>query len=100
MLNMKLIKSDAGAEVKLIGRLDATNANHAQVHLVETVNRFDNLTLDLEKLDYVSSAGLRALKETYLAMRSKGGRFLIKNVTKPIMEVFEITGFAGMLTFI
>ena len=100
MLNMKLIKTDTGAEVKLIGYLDATNAKDAQIHLVEAANRFDNLTLDLEKLEYISSAGLRALRESYLTMRRKGGKYLVKSVTKPVMEVFEITGFAGMLTFI
>ena len=100
MLRMKLIKTDTGAEVKLIGRIDATNAENTQAHLVEAANRFGDLILDLELLEYISSAGLRALREAYLTMRRKNGRFLIKNVTKPGMEVFEITGFAGMLTFI
>ena len=100
MLNMKLIKSDAEAEVKLIGRLDATNAKDAQIRLVEAATRFDNLTLNLEELEYISSAGLRAVQTAFLTVRRKGGIFLVKNVTKPVMEVFELTGFAAMLTFV
>ena len=100
MLNMKLIKSDAGAEVKLIGHLDATNAKDAQTRLVEAATRFDNLTLNLEELEYISSAGLRAVQTAFLTVRRKGGKFLVKNVTKPVMEVFELTGFAAMLTFV
>ena len=48
----------------------------------------------------VISAGLRALKRAHMAMRRKGGTLAVRNVTKAVMEVFEITGFAGMLKFI
>ena len=100
MLNMKLFSTDDGAEVKLIGRIDATNAREAEEHMVGAAERYDNLTLNMEQLDYVSSAGLRALQAAFLTMRRKGGKFQIKGVTKPVMEVFQITGFAGMITFI
>lgn len=100
MLNMKLIKRDTEGELKLIGRLDTTTAADAETNMVGVVNRFDTLILDMEQLEYVSSAGLRALKRVHIAMRRKGGTLLVKNVTKPVMEVFEITGFAGMLKFI
>ncbi len=100
MLNMKLFSTDDGAEVKLIGRVDATNAKAAEEHLVEAAKRYDNLTLNLEQLDYISSAGLRALQGAFLTMRRKGGKFLVKGVNRNIMEVFQITGFAGMITFI
>ena len=33
-------------------------------------------------------------------MCRKGGKFQIKGVSEPVMEVFQITGFAGMITFI
>ena len=68
--------------------------------MVEAGNRFDTLTLDMAQLEYVSSAGLRALKRAHITMRRKGGTLQVKNVTKPVMEVFEITGFAGMLKFV
>ena len=100
MLNMKLIKRDTGGELKLIGRLDATTASDAETHMVAAVERFDTLVLDMEQLDYISSAGLRALKRAHIAMRRKGGSLCVKNVARQVMEVFEITGFAGMLKFI
>ena len=100
MLNMKLINRDAEGELQMIGRLDTTNAADAETNMVGVVNRFDTLILDMAQLEYVSSAGLRALKRVHVAMRRKGGTLMVKNVTKPVMEVFEITGFAGMITFI
>ena len=48
----------------------------------------------------MSSAGLRILKRLYSAMRRKGGSLFLKDVNKAVMEVFEVTGFAGMFQFI
>ena len=54
----------------------------------------------MAELEFVSSAGLRVLKRAHLAMRRKGGVLIAKNVSKAVMEIFEITGFAGMLKII
>ena len=99
MLNMKLINRETEGELQLIGRLDTTTAADAETHMVQAVERFDNLILDMAQLEYVSSAGLRALKRAHVAMRRKGGTLTVKNVSKAVMEVFEITGFAGLFKF-
>lgn len=54
----------------------------------------------MKELDYISSAGLRLLKRAFMAMRRKDGSLKLKNVNKMVMEVFEVTGFAGLLQFI
>ena len=100
MLNMKLINRDTEGELKLIGRLDTNTAGDAEEHMIAAGERFETLYLDMAELEYVSSAGLRALQAVFLTMRRKGGKFLVKGVNKTIMEVFQITGFAGMITFI
>ena len=100
MLNMKLINRETEGELQLIGRLDANSAPEAEKNLLQTAERYDSLILDLEQLEYISSAGLRALKRTHIAMRKKGGTLAVKNVKKVVREVFEVTGFAGMLKFI
>jgi anti-sigma B factor antagonist len=68
--------------------------------LDELTERFDDLILNMKELDYISSAGLRLLKRAYMAMRRKNGSLKLKNVNKMVMEVFEVTGFAGLLQFI
>lgn len=100
MLSMKLINRGTEGELRIVGRLDANSAADAERIITETIARFDSLTLDMAQLEYVSSAGLRALKRAHVAMRRKGGALTVKNVTKSVMEVFEITGFAGMLRFV
>jgi anti-sigma B factor antagonist len=55
------------------------------------------LTLDLEKLEYISSAGLRVLLAAQKTM-SRQGEMKLVNVNEIIMEIFEITGFSDILT--
>jgi anti-sigma B factor antagonist len=54
----------------------------------------------MEKLEYVSSAGLRAFKRIYMELRRKGGTLSAKNVDKAIMEVLEVTGFTRLFKFV
>ena len=53
----------------------------------------------MAQLEYISSAGLRALKRLHMEMKKKGGSLVLTNVRKMVMEVFEMTGFAGLLMF-
>jgi len=99
-MNMTLINRGTEGEMQIIGRLDTNTSPDAEKPLLDAINRFDKVILDMAQLEYVSSAGLRALKSAHLAMRRKGGTLAVKNVGKQVMEVFEITGFVGMLKFV
>ena len=67
---------------------------------MDVAGKFDNILLDMEKLEYVSSAGLRAFKRAYMDLHRKGGSLAAKNVSKSVMEVFELTGFTRLFKFI
>ncbi len=84
----------------MIGRLDSNTSVEAEKVVMDLTERFDELILNMQDLDYISSAGLRILKKAFMAMRRKGGSLKLKNVNKMVMEVFEVTGFAGLLQFI
>ena len=53
--------------------------------------------MDLEKLDYISSAGLRVLLSAQKTM-NKQGKMIVKNASEEVMEIFEVTGFSDILT--
>ncbi|MBR0139773.1 MAG: STAS domain-containing protein [Firmicutes bacterium] len=99
-MDISLIKHGNEAELKLNGYIDAGNAAEAEKVLVDVAGQFDKLTLDMEKLEYVSSAGLRAFKRIYMDLRRRGGVLSAKNVDKSIMEVLEVTGFTRLFRFI
>ena len=99
-MDISLIKRGNDAELKLDGYIDATNANEVEQVLIDVAGQFDSLTLDMEKLNYVSSAGLRAFKRLYMELRRKGGTLSAKNVNKAVMEVLEVTGFTRLFKFV
>ena len=99
-MKMDLIKRGNDAELKMDGYIDATNAAEVEEFLMDVAGKFDNLLLDMEKLEYVSSAGLRAFKRVYMELRRKGGSLSAKNVDKAIMEVLEVTGFTRLFKFL
>lgn len=99
-LDMKLINRGEEGEIVMSGKLDTQTSTEAESYFEEASDRFDHLILNMEELSYVSSAGLRILKRTHIKMNKNGGLLSLKNVNENIMEVFEITGFAGLLNFI
>ena len=54
------------------------------------------LIFDLGGLEYISSAGLRVLLGAYKMMDERDG-MLIRNVTEPVMKIFEVTRFSDIL---
>ena len=99
-MDISLIKHGTDAELKLNGYIDASNAADVEKILVDVAGKFENLTLDMEKLEYVSSAGLRAFKRAYMELRKGGGKLSAKNVDKSIIEILEVTGFNRLFKFI
>ena len=99
-MNMKLVNHGESGELFIEGRLDTNTTPEAEEVFQQMMERFQTLTLNMEKLEYVSSAGLRALKRLHVGMAKKGGVLELKQVNRMVMEVFEMTGFAGLLKFV
>ena len=92
------LKRDGSAlTAELEGRLDTTAAPGFQEVLQKEFDGTDTLTFDLEKLDYISSAGLRVLLQAHKRMNGQG-RMVLRNVGESILEIFEVTGFTEILT--
>ena len=98
-MDIKLINRGTAGELILIGRLDANSAPEAEEIFKEMIERFDTIVLNMEHLDYISSAGLRVIKIIHMGMKKKNGELILTKVQKMVMEVFEMVGFAGLLKF-
>ena len=94
----KTINGDVN-EIKLVGRLDVKAAREVEGTLAEAATEAKNVVLDMSELDYIASAGLRELKRLHAAVSANGGTLTLRGVKDEVMEVFEMTGFAVMLTF-
>lgn len=96
---MNIIKNTEGKtlNIALEGRLDTTTAPQLEAELKQSIADSTELNLDFAKLEYISSAGLRVLLAAQKVM-NKQGKMVIRNVNNVISEVFEVTGFADILT--
>ena len=83
--------------IVLVGRLDTTTAPVLEKTIAENMEGIKSLILDFKGLEYISSAGLRVLLGAQKKMQKIGSMKVI-NVCEEVMEVFEMTGFADILT--
>ena len=79
------------------GRLDTNSSPKLEAELRQSVGGVTELVLDFSGVEYISSAGLRVLLAAQKVMNRQGSMKLI-GVSDEVMEVFEITGFADILT--
>ena len=84
-------------QLKIAGRLDTSTAPELETTIDACISGVEELIIDFEGLEYVSSAGLRVILKAQKLM-NKQGSMKIVNVNDTIMEVFDITGFADVLT--
>ena len=96
MLHIDKTVENGTAVFKLEGRLDTVTAPEFESELINTLDGAENLVLDFEKLDYISSAGLRVLLTTQKKMQQKGTMKLL-HVCDAILDIFEVTGFTSIL---
>ena len=82
--------------VALEGRLDTTTAPQLEEELKNSLAGVTELIIDLSKLEYISSAGLRVLLSAFKTMRNKG-KMKVTNANELVKEVFEVTGFSDFL---
>ncbi len=96
---MTITKKQNGTnlEIALEGRLDTTTAPELESELKNSLDGVDTLTMDFANLAYISSAGLRVLLSAHKTMAARGG-MKITNVSEIVSEVFDVTGFADILT--
>ena len=97
MLNINKCTEDKKLTVALEGRLDTTTSPELENSLRESLEGVEELVMDLEKLEYISSAGLRVLLSAQTLMM-KQGSMKVTNVNETVMEIFEVTGFVDILT--
>ena len=83
--------------LEIVGRLDTITAPALEKTIYENFGEIKNLILDFKQLEYISSAGLRVLLSAQKKLQ-QNGTMKLKNVREEVMDVFEMTGFADILT--
>ena len=91
-------KKEAGRlTLSITGRVDTTTALKLEAEIRDSLAGVTELVLNLEKMEYISSAGLRVLLSAQKTM-NRQGTMKLTHVQETIREIFEITGFDEILT--
>lgn len=95
-MDINIQKKEMDLTIALEGRLDTVTAPQLEAELKQFLSGVTKLVFDLEKLEYISSAGLRVLLSAQKTM-NKQGSMAVRNANNIVMEVFEVTGFVDIL---
>ena len=91
----KELKGDSLTYV-IEGHIDTSTAPEFDNELKKDLGNVNHFDLDLEHVDYISSAGLRVILMASKTMKNKGGMNIV-NTPKNIKELFDLTGFSEVL---
>ena len=97
MLKITKNVENSTATLALEGRLDTVTAPQLETEIKGAIEGITSLVLNFEKLEYVSSAGLRVLLSAQKKMNAQGEMKII-GVQEAVMEIFDVTGFSDILT--
>ena len=97
---MEIIKTLNNDELvlKVVGELNTTSYPQLEEIVSKSLGNIKTLIFDFEKLEYISSAGLRVLLIAKKTM-DKQGKMIVKNANKSVMDILTITGFVNILDF-
>ena len=96
-MTIEKTRNGSALTIALSGRLDTITAPNLEAELKEALGGVEELTFDLEKLDYISSAGLRVLLSAQKTINRQGS-MKVQHPNEIISEIFEVTGFSDILT--
>ncbi len=85
-------KNGTGLTVSLSGELNTLTAADLNACLDKELDGVQSLTLDFAECDYVSSAGLRVLLNTFKRMKMVNGSMELSNVGENFLDVLQNTG--------
>ena len=102
LVMLNITKEENGKEITLIleGKVDTTTSPALFEEVEPLMEAYDTIIFDLKDVLYVSSSGLRIFLDTDKKMIDTNKTVKFKNVPDSVMEIFDMTGFVGVLNFI
>ena len=97
-MNIVEEKTENGIILVLDGKIDKISSSVVQSAILTAVAKNSNLTIDFAKVDYISSAGLRALLLGQKSSAAKGGKMKLINVGESVLSILKLSGFDKILS--
>jgi len=98
MLSIETDNSQSVSVMKVSGRVDSDSVPELETALTKLLNEGRNkIVLNLQSVDFLSSAGLRAIVKAYQGAKKTGGDVRLAAVSKPIEVILRTVGMMQML---
>ena len=99
-MNITLNNDGQSATIAPEGRIDTVTAPELEDCISKLPQGLAELKFDFAKVEYISSAGLRVLLVALKTMNKAGAPMSIANISRPVRDVFDMTGFSGIFTIV
>ncbi len=86
--------------VRITGSVDANTSVELRNEIIDELDDIADVWFDMKEMDYISSAGLRVLLETYQTIEPNEGKIVLANVREELREIFVLSGFSGFMEMI
>jgi anti-anti-sigma factor len=98
-MEVKILEQNNETIVVIEGRVDTVTASDLELKVSKIwAQQGITLVFDCENLEYVSSSGLRIILSAHKQVTAKGGKFILRNLSKEVRSVIDLTGFSRILT--
>lgn len=95
-MEIESVSDGPDARIRVIGRVDTATAPQLQEYVAGMPASVESLAIDCAKLEYLSSAGLRAFLYAHKCFAVKGHALVLENVSPEVREVLDLTGFSAI----
>jgi anti-sigma B factor antagonist len=99
MVEIEKSADEESVQFTVSGRLTAVTAEELSSAVETALNETKKLILDFKELEFLASAGLRVIMSAKKKLDACGGELVIRNVSEPVMDVFELVGLDDILIF-
>ena len=98
-MEVKILEQNGEKVVSIEGRVDTVTVPDLEMKVSPIWAMPDTtLVFDCEKMEYISSSGLRIILTAHKKVTAKGGKFIVRNLTREVRSVIDLTGFSRILT--
>lgn len=98
----KVEKNDEKTIIFLYGEINASSSEECFNYISEKMDALatKNLDIDIEEVDYVSSAGLRIFQQIADKLKERQITFRVVNLTENVYRMFKMTGYSSMILLV
>ena len=98
-MEVKILEQNGEIVVAIEGRVDTVTVAELEMKITPIWEKpAITMVFDCEKMEYISSSGLRIILSAHKQVTAKGGKFILRNLTREVRSVIDLTGFSRILT--